>query len=732
MVGKARGMENNDLKLKAFEAAKSSLMNSLHQLQPVNKATQVVEALKMVEELYEQHGEWNDTNATHLVNVAQICLNEIGLGATSATAALLHETIERKWLTPVEIEKQFGGAVVSILMNFTQVSGLDPKDPKTQAELFRQMLISLASDARVILIKLADRLDTMRSLSKFQPEQRLKRSWETFHLYAPLAHRLGLYRLKSEMEDLAMKYIYPKEYKYIIKRLQETTASRNRFLQNFMAPIEDELRKKEFRFTIKGRTKSVYSIFRKMQNQEVDFDEVHDIFAIRIILDSKPENEKSDCWQVYSIITDKYTPNTERLRDWISVPKSNGYESLHTTVLGPENKWIEVQIRTLRMDEIAEKGLAAHWKYKGIRQEHGIDEWIIRVREILESPDTSPEDKVEQFQMNLTSSDIYVFTPKGDVRKLPARSTVLDFAFDIHTELGSRCIGAIVNGKNSPIKQELQNGDVVEILTSKKQKPKNDWLSFVITSKAKSRIKQQLRDIENSDIQHGKEIFLRRLKNWKIEDSEEALRKVNKHLKLKKPTDIFILIAQGKVDLTSIKTLLTAEDEKAEVKEDNPGNETEKVETIDNTDYLVIDEKLVNIEYKLAKCCNPIFGDDIFGFVTVNEGIKIHRTTCPNARQLNQRWPYRIVKARWKGSSKAGAFQTTIKITGIDEIGILNRISEVISKDLRVNMRNLNVNSRDGLFEAQIQLYVEDTRHLEMLIYRLARVQGITKAVRMK
>ncbi|MEY1639977.1 RelA/SpoT family protein [Tenuifilum osseticum] len=725
-------MKNNDLNFKAFELSKSSLLKSIQELQPDSKANQVVEALDMAKSIYEKHGEWTDSIATHLVNVAQICLNEIGLGTTSSIAALLHETIERKWLTPVEIEKKFGKAVASIVLNFTQISGLDPKDPKTQAELFRQMLISLSSDARVILIKLADRLDTMRSLSKEQPDVRLKRSWETFHLYAPLAHRLGLYRLKSEMEDLAMKHIYPKEYKYIIKRLQETTASRNRFLQSFMAPIEEELRRRGFTFTIKGRTKSIYSIFRKMQNQEVDFDEVHDIFAIRIILDTKPENEKSDCWQVYSIITDKYTPNTERLRDWISVPKSNGYESLHITVLGPENKWIEVQIRTVRMDEIAEKGLAAHWKYKGIRQEQGIDEWVARVREILESPDTSPEDKVEQFQMNLTSSDIYVFTPKGDIRKLPAKSTVLDFAFDIHTEVGSQCIGAIVNGKNTTIKQELQNGDVVEILTSKRQKPKKDWLTFVITSKAKSRIKQQLRDIENSEIQEGKEILLRRLKNWKIDDVDEALRKVNKHLKLKKPTDIFILIAQGKVDLTAIKTLLTAEEEKPAVKEDIPKPEAEKAEVKESSDYLVIDEKLVNIEYKLAKCCNPIFGDDIFGFVTVNEGIKIHRTSCPNAGQLNQRWPYRVVKARWKGSSKAGAFQTTIKVTGTDEIGILNRISEVISKDLRVNMRNLNVSSRDGLFEAQIQLYVEDTKHLEMLLYRLGRVQGVHKAIRMK
>jgi GTP pyrophosphokinase len=723
-------MENTDLK--AFEKSKKSLFDALAKTQQESYKEKIEDVIDYAKDIYTKNGEWNDTNATHLINVAQVCLNEIGLGTNSIIAAILHETIERKWLTQVEIEKKFGEQVSNIVSNLTLISSLDPKDPKTQAELFRQMLISLSADARVILIKLADRLDTMRSLSRFPSDQRLKRAWEAFHLYAPLAHRLGLYRLKSEMEDLAMKYIYPKEYKYIVKRLQETTASRNKFLQDFMLPVKEELKKRGFKFTIKGRTKSVYSIFRKMQNQKVDFDEVHDIFAIRIILDSKPETEKSDCWQVYSIITDKYTPNTERLRDWISVPKSNGYESLHTTVLGPENKWIEVQIRTTRMDEIAEKGLAAHWKYKGIKQEQGIDEWVARVRDILESPDTSPEDKVEQFKLNLTGSDIYVFTPKGDIRKLPTGSTVLDFAFDIHTEIGAQCVGAIVNGKNTTIKQELKNGDVIEILTSKKQKPKKDWLAFVVTSKAKSRIKQQLRDIENKEIQDGREILLRRLKNWKIDDTENAFRKINKHLKLKKPTDIFILIAQGKVDLSAIKTLLSAEEEKAPVKEKVSKIEKDKQEEDESTDYLVIDEKLVNIDYKLAKCCNPIFGDDIFGFVTVNEGIKIHRTTCPNATQLKNRWPYRIVKARWKGSSKAGAFQTTIRITGADEIGVLNRISEVISKDLKVNMRNLNVSSNDGIFEAQIQLYVEDTKHLEMLIYKLTQVEGVSKAVRMR
>lgn len=672
----------------------------------------------------------------HLTDVARICIDEIGLGTSSVISALLHESIERNQLTKIEIEKRFGAKVANIVDGFTRISSLDPKNPKTQSEHFRQLIISLSNDPRVILIKLADRLETMRSLSYSSKDIQIKRAWETFHLYAPLGHRLGLYRLKSEMEDLAMKYIHAKEYKHIIKKLKETTASRNKYIKDFISPIEEELRKRKYDFEIKGRTKSTYSIFRKMQSQQVDFEDVHDIFAIRIIINSKPESEKSDCWQVYSIITDKYTPNTDRLRDWISVPKSSGYESLHTTVLGPEDKWIEVQIRTTRMDEIAEKGLAAHWKYKGIRQEQGIDEWVLRVREVLESDSMSPEEIGDNFQLNLKDSDIYVFTPKGDIRKLPAKSTVLDFAFDIHSAIGSQCTGAIVNGKNVTIKQTLQNGDVIEIITSKKQSPKKDWLSIVVTSKAKTRIKQELRDAENKEIVEGKEILFRRFKNWKIEDTTEALAKITKHLKLKKPTDIFIRVAEGKIDPSSLKNIIVAEvPETTPQKDDVSKPETLKTEPekqSTSTDFLVIDEKLANIDYKLAKCCNPIFGDEIFGFVTVSEGIKIHRASCPNANQLHNRWGYRIVKAKWKGTSKAGAFQSTIKITGADELGILNRISEVISKDLKVNMRNLAINSKNGLFEGVIQLYVEDTKHLEMLLYKLSKVQGVHRAVRVK
>jgi len=426
----------------------------------------------------------------HFINVAKICAEEMGLGGSSVAAALLHDTINDKLLNFIDIEKRYSVTIARIVDGLSKISKLDPKNPTEQAENFRELILTLSADARVILIKLAERLDIMRLLGSLPKEQQLKFSWETFHLYAPLAHRLGLYRLKSEMEDLAMKYTNPQEYYSILKKLRNTTTRRNKFIKEFIAPIEEELKKRRFNFEIKGRPKTVYSIWKKMQKQGVTFDKVYDVFAIRVILNSTSEREKSDCWQVFSLITDSWTPNPERLRDWISVPKSNGYESLHTTVVGPEGKWVEVQIRTRRMEEIAEKGLAAHWKYKGIKQDKGLDQWVSKVREILETPMAYPEDLVDQFQLNLYQKEIFAFTPNGDLRKFPLGATVLDFAFDIHSDIGSKCIGAKVNGYNVPIKQALNNGDVVEIITSKNQKPKTDWLKVVVTGKAKGKIKQ--------------------------------------------------------------------------------------------------------------------------------------------------------------------------------------------------------------------------------------------------
>jgi GTP pyrophosphokinase len=669
----------------------------------------------------------------HIINVARICIDDIGLGGTSIIAALLHETITDKFLNLVEIEKRYNSTIASIVDGLSKISSLDPKNPNKQAENFRELILTLSNDARVILIKLADRLENMRSLSGMPKNLQLKISWETFHLYAPLAHRLGLYRLKSEMEDLAMKYTNEEDYRKILRKLKNTTTRRNKLIKDFIEPIETELKKRKLDFEIKGRPKAVYSIWKKMQKQGVDFDEVYDVFAIRVIINSPPENEKSDCWQVYSIITDSWHPNPERLRDWISVPKSNGYESLHTTVVGPDGKWIEVQIRSKRMDDVAERGLAAHWKYKGIKQDKGLDQWVSKVREVLEASATAPEDLVDHFKLNLYQKEIFAFTPNGDLRKFPYGATVLDFAFDIHSDIGSKCVGARVNGRNVPIKQTLQNGDVVEIITSKNQRPKTDWLQIVVTGKAKGKIKQCLREEKNKQLSIGKEMLFRRLKNWKITDTDEAVHTLRKHLKLKNSAVLFEQISLEKVNLSDLKSILFQTDKPETVQDETQPvkpKDQKKPEAL-SSDYLVIDERLVNIDYKLAKCCNPIFGDSIFGFVTIKEGIKIHRTNCPNAAQLHQKYGYRIINAKWKESKTEASFQTTIRVTGFDELGMVNKISELISKDLKVNMRAFSINSSNGMFDGRIQVYVTDTKHLDMLLYRLNKIKGIQKAIRM-
>lgn len=690
-------------------------------------------AFKEIVGLYQEKRSSNgEPYVFHIINVARICIDDIGLGGTSIIAALLYETITDKLRNIVEIEKHYSPTIATIVDGLNKLASLDLKNPVSQADNFRELILTLSNDARVILIKLADRLEKMRSLSGIQKSTQLKIAWETFHLYAPLAHRLGLYRLKSELEDLAMKYTNEEDYKKILKKLKNTTARRNKFIKDFIEPIESELKKRNLDFEIKGRPKAVYSIWKKMQKQGVGFDEVYDVFAIRVILNSPPQNEKSDCWQVYSIITDSWHPNPERLRDWISVPKSNGYESLHTTVVGPEGKWVEVQIRSKRMDDVAERGLAAHWKYKGIKQDKGLDQWVSKVRELLETPSNTPEDLVDHFKLNLYQKEIFAFTPNGDLKKYPQGATVLDFAFDIHSDIGSKCVGAKVNGRNVPIKQILQNGDVVEIITSKNQRPKTDWLQIVVTGKAKAKIKQCLREEKNKQLSIGKEMLFRRLKNWKISDTDEAVNILRKHLKLKNSAMLFEYISLEKVNLSDLKSILIQPEKQEivpEVVDEKKPKTQEKSKSI-STDYLVIDEKLVNIDYKLAKCCNPIFGDSIFGFVTIKDGIKIHRTNCPNAAQLHEKYGYRIVNAKWKESKSEASFQTTIKVIGFDELGMINKISEIISKDLKVNMRSFSINSSNGLFEGRIQVYVTDTKHLDMLLYKLTKIKGVQKAIR--
>ena len=673
-----------------------------------------------------------DPAINDILETTIIVVDQIGLGTRSVVATLLYKAVIQKNITLDEIEKEFDKSIKTIVEGLVQISDINTKTSASQAENFRQMLLTLVDDVRVILIKLAILLQEMRGLSNMPEDYQIKTSLETFSLYAPLAHRLGLYNIKSELENLSMKYTEKEKYKEIIKKLKDTTARRERFIKKFIAPIEKELKEQGIEYEIKGRPKAVYSIWQKMKKQNVEFEEVYDIFAIRIILNSKPSKEKAECWRVYSIVTDFYQPNPKRLRDWISIPKTNGYESLHTTVVGPDSRWVEVQIRTKRMDEVAEKGYAAHWRYKGVKAEKGIDQWMQKVRDVIETNGVANSETIDDLKLNLYNKEVFVFTPNGDVKKLPAGATVLDFAYDIHSDVGNQCVGAMINHKNVTIKQQLQNGDQVSIVTSKSQKPKTDWLSFVITSKAKTKIKSTLREEKFKEAETAKELLKRRLKNWKIKFDDQLIDRLLKYYKLKTPVDLYYAIATEKIDVTEIKDILS-EPKKETVVEKEIVEKTEiedkKSESYQG-DFLIIDDKIENIDYKLAKCCSPIFGDSIFGFVTVSEGIKIHRTNCPNARDLVERYNYRILKAQWTKNASRQSFQTTIKVSGVDEIGMLSKITDVISKDLKVRMRSITIDSNDGMFDGKLQLFVDSAKHLDMLMSKLKKEKGILKVIR--
>ncbi len=599
----------------------------------------------------------------HVLSVARIIAGEMGLGLTSIITALLHDSYNNLSLTPKELEKEFGKKVVEILSGFARITSIDSMQSSYQAENFRKLLLSLADDVRVILIKLIERLEYMRNLENAPEKERIPLASETYFLYAPLAHRLGFYNIKSEMEDLAVKYLEPEQYTYVDCRLKQTTASRNKLIRDFSAPLKEKLEKQGFRFTIKSRTKSIHSIMLKMKKQGVEFDEVYDLFAVRIIIDSPGENEKSDCWRAYSVVTDIYQPNPSRLRDWISVPKSNGYESLHTTVVGPRGKWVEVQIRSTRMDEIAEKGLAAHFKYKGIKGEGGLDSWLSKMREILESSEKEDTAFLDQVRSGLYTDEVFVFTPKGDLRQLPAGATVLDFAFDIHTAVGASCVGGKVNGKNVTIRYVLQNGDHVSIIRSKNQKPKQDWLSFVVTTKAKTKIKQVLNEEKTKAAAEGKEILMRRMKNWKIVYGDTLIQKLLNSFSLKTAQDLYYLIATEKIELLQIKEVLLKEESLEEYFTETvlPGKETKEQADSQISDYLIIEDRVEGLDYKLSKCCNPVFGVSVFGFVTILEGIKIHRKNCPNAHYMITRFPYRIVAVHWT-QSKSSPVNTSDRV----------------------------------------------------------------------
>lgn len=669
----------------------------------------------------------------HPIAVAQIAAEEIGLGTTSIVCALLHDVVEDTNITLEDIEREFGKKVAKIIDGLTKISGVFDYNSSLQAENFRKMLLTLADDVRVILIKLADRLHNMRTMDFMPRDKQLKISSETVYLYAPLAHRLGLYAIKSELEDLSMKYMEPVTYKFIAQQLNEKKAERENFIKDFIAPIKDILNEQGLIADVYGRPKSIHSIWSKMRKKNIPFDEVYDLFAIRIILNSKPEHEKADCWKAYSIVTDLYHPNPDRLRDWISSPRANGYESLHTTVMGPRGQWVEVQIRTNRMNEIAEKGFAAHWKYKEEpNSDSGLDQWIHKVRELLSNPEANALDFLDDFKMNLFSDEIFIFTPKGALIQLPVNATALDFAFEIHTDIGASCIGAKVNHKLVPLSHKLQNGDQVEIITSSKQSPKEDWLNFVVTAKAKSKIKSSLKEEKRKIAEQGKEILERKLKSLKITYNTDNLYKLSYYFKLPTTLDLFFNVAQGKIDLKQLKEFAASEKivENKPEKIEPAFNDTliKKVKSADS-DTLLIGEDLQKLDYKLSSCCNPIPGDDVFGFVTVGEGIKIHRTNCPNAAKLMANYGYRIIKAKWN-SQKELAFLTGLQITGIDEVGLINKITTVISNDFKVNMRSITVDTNDGIFEGSIMVYVNNTKHLDNLIRKLKEVVGVSSVTR--
>lgn len=677
--------------------------------------------------------ESGDPIVFHSIEVAKVVANEIGLGTDSIVAALLHNVFEStsdKDHLIADIPNTFGDQVQDLLDGLFKINSIDTVTISVHSENFRRLMLTLAGDLRVVLIKIADRLVDMKNLEGLPKELQNKYATESSYLYAPLAHRLGIYNVKTELEDLSLKYLRPQDFNRIVKKLEETTDERKNFVSEFVKPIEFKLKAKDLKFSMKARTKSIHSIWNKMKKSKVSFEEVYDLFAIRVIVDSSLENEKSDCWQVYSMVTEEYRPNIERMRDWISIPKSNGYESLHTTVMGPQGKWVEVQIRTNRMDEIAEKGMAAHWKYKGGKGGGDLDKWLASIRESLENPDSNGDELIREFKTNVYEDEIYVFTPRGDLRKLSSGSTILDFAYDIHSDLGDKCVGGKVNQRKVTIKHKLKNGDQVAIETSNNQKPKLDWLEFVATTKAKTRIKSSLNEAKKKEAENGKEIVLRKFKNWKIDYNDEVIRTVLASLKLKTAQDLYYKISVGEIEALQLKTIIKGkEDHETNAKdvlgELMPKKVVENLAFDNNDEFLVIDKNLKNINYKLAQCCNPILGDEIFGFITIREGIKIHRERCPNAKQMRDRYPYRFIKAKWRNTKQTNSFQATIHLTGADRIGIVGDISYIIAKDVGVQMRSINVDSKNGTFEGTLRVFVNNIEHLDFLIHKLKNIKGI-------
>lgn len=689
-----------------------------------------------------------DSNQTHRdvfglnpilfgLQTAQIVVDEIGLKRDGVLAILLHPSVNDGFTTIDKVRQDFGESVARILHGLMRIADLYSKNPVVESENFRNLLLSFAEDMRVILIMIADRVNLMRQIRDCaNAEAKQEVAEEAAYLYAPLAHKLGLYKLKSELEDLSLKYLEHDAYYMIKEKLNATKQARDAYIESFIKPIEEKLKAAGLTFHMKGRTKSIHSIWQKMKKQKCGFEGIYDLFAIRIIIDAPSDKEKAQCWQAYSIVTDMYQPNPKRLRDWLSVPKSNGYESLHITVLGPEKKWVEVQIRTERMDEIAERGVAAHWRYKGVKGETGLDEWLTNIRNILETSDDLQV--MDQFKMDLYEDEVYVFTPKGDLFKFPKGATVLDFAYHIHSKIGNGCTGARINNKVVTFREQLHSGDQVEIITSSTQKPKREWLNIVKTSRAKSKIRLALKETQIKEGLFAKEMIERKFKNRKIELEESLMAKVIKKLNFKEVSDFYKQIADGVLDINIvIDTYIELQSKDANQSGDGPvksaeefsyQNENEQI-TQANDDVLVIDRNLKGVDYQLARCCQPIYGDDVFGFVTVSGGIKIHRCDCPNAAELRKRFGYRIVRARWsgKGSSK---YSITIRVIGNDDIGIVNNLTSIISKDEKLTLRSISIDSNDGLFRGNLIVMLDDTSRLEALMKKLRTVKGVKQVER--
>lgn len=672
----------------------------------------------------------------HPIDVARIAAKEIGLSTTSIICSLLHDVVEDTDYTLEDIERLFDSKVARIIDGLTKISEVYDQNVSMQAENFRKMLLTLSDDIRVILIKLADRLHNMRTLASMPKHKQLKIASETLYLYAPLAHRLGLYAIKTELEDLGLKYTKSEIYKAISEKLAQSKGARVRYINKFVQPIKEELNNQSFNYSIKGRPKSIFSIRSKMIKQGVEFEEVFDKFAIRIIVKSTKENEKADCWRIYSIVTDFYKPNPDRLRDWISTPKANGYESLHTTVMGPNGKWVEVQIRTERMDDIAEKGFAAHWKYKNSSKESNLDNWINRIRELLESPNANAIDFVDDFKMNLFSEEIFIFTPNGDLKTLPKDATPIDFAYEIHTEVGSRCLGAKVNGKLVPFSHSLKSGDQVEIITSNKQSPKEDWLSFVKTSRAKSKIKNALKEEKKLIASEGKEILKRKLRHIKVTLDHNTENEMLKYFNLKNSLDMYYMFGVGALNNKHIRSYVNTKNQgwygllKRKIYNKESNTTTEKVKAPTNKPTVIFGDDQQVLDYKLAKCCSSIQGDEIFGFTTINDGIKVHNVNCPNAIQLQSRYAYRIIPAKWATVENL-EYSSVLRISGYDQIGLVSKITKLISNEMNVNISSINIVSNDGVFDGRISVLVINKVHLENLINKLENVEGVESVVRL-